>query len=159
MIGNAKPAGSGNSLSLGTTSTKTTPTTTIPATTTTGATGAGTTTTLPATTTTTAATTSGTLLGKASQVALGKPATFTIPSSGDPGIVFQLSAGKFVAYDTVCPHAGCTVGYSSSNNLMVCPCHGSEFLVKNGDVIKGPAPHGLTEYSVVEGSDGNLYLQ
>ncbi len=159
LIGNAKPSGSGNSPSLGSTST-TSPTTTIPpTTTTTGAPGAGTTTSAPATTTTTAATTSGTLLGKASQVAIGKPATFTIPSSGDPGIVFQLSAGKFVAYDTVCPHAGCTVGYSSSNNLMVCPCHGSEFLVKNGDVINGPAPHGLTEYSVVEGSDGNLYLQ
>ena len=53
---------------------------------------------------------------------------------------------------------GCTVGYSPSNNLLVCPCHGSEFLVKNGDVISGPAPHGLTKLDVVEGSDGNLYL-
>jgi thiosulfate dehydrogenase [quinone] large subunit len=64
-----------------------------------------------------------------------------------------------VGYDTVCPHMGCTVGYSPSNNLLVCPCHGSEFLVKNGDVISGPAPRGLTRLDVVEGSDGNLYLK
>jgi hypothetical protein len=31
--------------------------------------------------------------------------------------------------------------------------------VKNGDVISGPAPRGLTRLDVVEGSDGNLYLK
>ncbi len=41
----------------------------------------------------------------------------------------------------------------------VCPCHGSEFNVTTGDVIDGPAPHGLTKLKVVEESNGNLYLQ
>jgi thiosulfate dehydrogenase [quinone] large subunit len=102
---------------------------------------------------------SGTLLGPASSVKVGSAATFTIPSSGDPGIVIQPSSKDFVAYDAVCPHAGCTVGYYAANNLLVCPCHGSEFQVANGDVINGPAPHGLTKLKVVEGTDGNLYLQ
>ncbi len=103
--------------------------------------------------------TSGTLIGSASEVPVGKPAIITVPTTGDPGIIFQLTKDSFVGYDTVCPHMGCTVGYSPSNNLLVCPCHGSEFLVKNGDVISGPAPRGLTRLDVVEGSDGNLYLK
>jgi Rieske Fe-S protein len=40
---------------------------------------------------------------------------------------------------------------------MVCPCHGSQFQVSNGDVINGPAPHGLTEFTVEE-RGGDLYL-
>jgi thiosulfate dehydrogenase [quinone] large subunit len=101
----------------------------------------------------------GTLIGPVSSVPVGSPATFTIPSSGDPGIVFQLSTGNFVGYDAVCPHAGCTVGYSPSAKIMVCPCHGSEFVVATGQVIQGPAPHGLTPLTIVESSNGNLYLQ
>jgi len=103
-------------------------------------------------------TTSGTLLGSASEVPKGQAATFTIPSSGDPGIVIHTD-GAFFAYDAVCPHAGCTVGYYAANDVIVCPCHGSEFAVTTGDVMNGPAPHGLSKLKVVEGSNGNLYLQ
>jgi thiosulfate dehydrogenase [quinone] large subunit len=90
---------------------------------------------------------------------VGSAATFTIPSSGDPGIVMQLTKGNFVAYDAVCPHAGCTVSYAPSAKLMVCPCHGSEFQVATGQVISGPAPHGLTPLNIIESQNGNLYLQ
>ncbi|MHB1210019.1 MAG: Rieske 2Fe-2S domain-containing protein [Acidimicrobiales bacterium] len=101
----------------------------------------------------------GTLLGAAKDVAIGRPAVFTIPSSGDPGIVIELAKGQYVGFDTVCPHMGCTVQYSPSNNMLVCPCHHSEFYANNGDVIQGPAPHGLTKLDIVEGSDSNLYLR
>jgi len=103
--------------------------------------------------------TKGTLLGPASSVPVGSAATFTIPSSGDPGIVLQLTKGTFVAYDAVCPHAGCTVGYTPNAQMMVCPCHGSQFQIATGQVIAGPAPHGLTPLTVVESANGNLYLQ
>lgn len=102
---------------------------------------------------------SGTLLGAAAQVKEGAPATFTIASSGDPGIVIREKNNEFVAYDTVCPHMGCTVGYSASADLLVCPCHGSEFTVSTGAVVRGPSPRGLTKLDVVEEPDGNLYLQ
>ncbi len=103
--------------------------------------------------------TKGTLLGPASSVPVGSAATFTVPSSGDPGIVLQLSPGTFVAYDAVCPHAGCTVAYAASAKLLVCPCHGSQFQVATGQVIAGPAPHGLTPLTVTESASGNLYVQ
>jgi Rieske Fe-S protein len=54
---------------------------------------------------------------------------------------------------------GCTVGYSSATKIIVCPCHGSEFLVSNGDVVQGPATRGLTKLEIVEESNGNLYLE
>ena len=44
-----------------------------------------------------------------------------------------------------------------ANDIIVCPCHGSEFAVTTGDVVNAPAPHGLTKLKIVEGSNGNLY--
>ncbi len=110
------------------------------------------------TTTTAAGAAKGTKLGAAVQVPEGQAATFTIPANGDTGIVLH-KGGKFLAYDAICPHAGCPVGYSSSANEFQCPCHGSTFNVETGAVLAGPAPRGLTALKVVEGSDGNLYLQ
>jgi thiosulfate dehydrogenase [quinone] large subunit len=110
-------------------------------------------------TTSTGAKYSGTLLGPATGVRQSEPATFTIPTSGDPGIIFNEGSEKFIGYDTVCPHMGCTVAYSPSAKLLVCPCHNSEFLVSTGAVISGPAPRGLLKLDVVEEPDGNLYLK
>ncbi|HEV3212888.1 MAG TPA: Rieske 2Fe-2S domain-containing protein [Acidimicrobiales bacterium] len=100
----------------------------------------------------------GTLLGPSSSVPVGQAATFTVPSSGDPGLVLQPSQGQFVAYDAVCPHAGCTVNYFASSHLIACPCHGSEFDPATGSVIVGPATVGLTVLQVTE-ADGKLYVK
>ena len=72
--------------------------------------------------------------------------------------MLQPTHGTFLAYNAICPHAGCTVGYSQGSNLIVCPCHGSIFNPSNGDVEGGPAPHGLAKLAVAEGSDGQLYV-
>jgi thiosulfate dehydrogenase [quinone] large subunit len=111
------------------------------------------------TTTTPVAVPKGKLLGSVTSMPDNSSAAFTIPSNGEPGLVIHTTTGDFVAYNAVCPHMGCTVGYSSANKIIVCPCHGSEFEVSNGHVIVGPAPHGLTKLKVEEGSNGNLYLQ
>jgi thiosulfate dehydrogenase [quinone] large subunit len=101
----------------------------------------------------------GRLLGSVASMPDNSSASFTIPSNGEPGLAIRTTSGDFVAYNAVCPHMGCTVGYSSANKIIICPCHGSEFEVSNGHVIVGPAPHGLTKLKVEEGSNGNLYLQ
>jgi len=72
--------------------------------------------------------------------------------------VIQQTAGQFVAFDAICPHAGCTVAYQSAANIIACPCHGSEFDARTGDVIQGPATYGLTPIKIVKGSNGNLYV-
>jgi thiosulfate dehydrogenase (quinone) large subunit len=101
---------------------------------------------------------SGTAIGLVSDVPVGGSASFTDPSNGDPSIVIQQTADNFVAFDAVCPHAGCTVAYQASARIIACPCHGSEFNPRTGDVVRGPAPIGLTKISVVKGADGNLYV-
>jgi thiosulfate dehydrogenase [quinone] large subunit len=101
----------------------------------------------------------GTPIGMARQVPVGGAASFTDPKTGDPSLVIQLEKGQFVAYDAVCPHAGCTVGYSSAAKLIVCPCHGSEFDPSNGAVVSPPAPHGLTAIRVAEATNGELVVE
>lgn len=110
-------------------------------------------------TTTTAATPSGTAVGPASSVPVGGSASFTDPTSGDPSLVIQQPAGQFTAFDAVCPHAGCTVGYVASARVIACPCHGSEFDASNGNVLRGPASRGLTPITVVKGPNGDLYAE
>jgi thiosulfate dehydrogenase (quinone) large subunit len=99
----------------------------------------------------------GTAIGPAKDVPVGGAAAFSDPRTGDPSLVIQHTAGKFVAFDAVCPHAGCTVQYEQSADLIVCPCHGSQFNAATGAVEVGPAATGLTPITVAEGSNGQLY--
>jgi len=99
----------------------------------------------------------GTAIGLARNVPVGGSASFNDPRTGDPSIVIQATAGKFVAFDAVCPHAGCTVGYDKSAVLIVCPCHGSQFNAHTGAVEVGPATTGLKPIPIAEGSNGQLF--
>lgn len=118
--------------------------------------GATTTTTKPSGST---GTPKGTAVGSSASVPVGGSAAFTDPKSGDPSIVIQQTANDFVAFDAICPHEGCTVAYQASSRIIACPCHGSEFNPKNGDVVRGPAPHGLTPIGITKGPNGDLYVR
>jgi thiosulfate dehydrogenase [quinone] large subunit len=125
--------------------------------------GSGSTTTTGSTTASTGATSTtavpkGTLIGSVTSVPVGGSAAFTDPSSGDPALVIQQTAGDVVAFDAICPHAGCTVAYKQSAKLIACPCHGSEFNARTGNVIRGPATYGLTPIKVITGANGDLYV-
>ncbi len=120
--------------------------------------GSSTTTTVPESSVPNTTAPAGTPIGLASQVPVGSAASFTDPKTGDPGLVLQLAKGRFVAYDAICPHAGCTVGYSSAANLIVCPCHGSEFDPSTGAVVSPPAPHGLSSIQVAVDANGDLVV-
>jgi Rieske Fe-S protein len=67
-------------------------------------------------------------------------------------VVTQPTAGTYKAFTAVCTHQGCTVS-TVSNNVIQCPCHGSEFSAKDGSVVNGPATSPLAAVSVkVSGS-------
>jgi len=68
------------------------------------------------------------------------------------GTVFtQPVAGEFAAFSTTCPHNQCPVN-AVKGDAISCPCHGSEFSIEDGSVIKGPARRGLAAQTVtVEG--------
>jgi len=100
----------------------------------------------------------GTRIGPAADVRVGGSASFQDPSSGDPSLVIQPSQGRFLAFDAVCPHAGCIVQYDQGNKIFACPCHGSMFNGETGAVENGPAPSGLTRIAISKGPDGQLYV-
>jgi thiosulfate dehydrogenase [quinone] large subunit len=91
-------------------------------------------------------------------VSVGGSSTFTDPATGDPALIIQSQPGEFVAFDAVCPHAGCTVAYQSASKIIACPCHGSEFNPRTGAVVRGPATTGLTRIRLNEGFNGEFYV-
>jgi thiosulfate dehydrogenase [quinone] large subunit len=98
----------------------------------------------------------GQVIGQTSQVAVGQALRFTDQRTGDPAYVVQPQSGTFLAFDAICPHAGCEVGFYPSSDQFVCPCHGSRFSGQNGSVLNGPATRGLTSIPVTVGQGGSL---
>jgi thiosulfate dehydrogenase [quinone] large subunit len=98
-------------------------------------------------------------IGNFSQVPLNGAFPFTLAATGDPGVVLQLSRGKYVAYDATCTHAGCTVGYDSTTQALICPCHGAAFdPANNGAVLAGPTSLPLTPIQLRVDSAGNMFV-
>lgn len=59
----------------------------------------------------------------------------------------RVSADRFVALDSICTHAGCTVArFIVANNEMRCPCHGSRYDIE-GHVVVGPAEEPLARFT------------
>jgi nitrite reductase/ring-hydroxylating ferredoxin subunit len=49
--------------------------------------------------------------------------------------------------ENVCPHAGAPLhGGTLDGFCLTCPWHGSQFDVRTGDVVRGPATQGLRRY-------------
>ena len=67
--------------------------------------------------------------------------------------------GKLYAFDDLCPHEACPLssGLLTGTTLM-CQCHGSQFDVTNGAVLRGPATEPLTTYEVRE-ENGEIQVQ
>ena len=61
---------------------------------------------------------------------------------GKQVVVTQPVSGQFKAFSTVCTHMGCIVNQISDGTID-CPCHGSQYSIKTGDVVGGPAPKPL----------------
>jgi nitrite reductase/ring-hydroxylating ferredoxin subunit len=64
--------------------------------------------------------------------------------------------GTFHAFDDTCTHRGCSLAEGDlEETTVICPCHGSEFDVRSGEVLQGPAREPLVTYETrVE--DGDL---
>jgi len=68
-----------------------------------------------------------------------------VQASGNPLLVARTGQDTFTAHTAICTHQTCTIS-GFSNQLFVCPCHGSEFDT-NGMVVRGPASIPLRAYS------------
>ena len=77
-------------------------------------------------------------LASTSEIPVGSGKIF----SSDKVVVTQPASGTFKGFSAVCTHEGCIVD-QISNGTIDCPCHGSQFSIKNGHVVAGPAPSPL----------------
>jgi nitrite reductase/ring-hydroxylating ferredoxin subunit len=55
----------------------------------------------------------------------------------------------FYAFGDICTHQGCSLADGQLDGTTVtCPCHGSEFDVTTGEVLRGPALEPVRSYPV-----------
>lgn len=72
---------------------------------------------------------------------------------GINGVVVYKQGNQYYAFDIMCPYEKketCSIEIDSDEETIVtCKCCGSTFLVASpdGDLISGPAPHGLKKYN------------
>jgi Rieske Fe-S protein len=80
------------------------------------------------------------------------PAGGGVIITGKNIVITQPETGVFKAFSAVCTHQGCIVS-SVADGTIDCPCHGSEFSVKDGSVVHGPATSPLPPVAIkVEGT-------
>jgi len=77
-------------------------------------------------------------LATTSEIPVGSGKIFTVQKV----VVTQPTSGDFKAFSAVCTHMGCIVS-QISNGTIDCPCHGSQYSIKDGAVVAGPAPSPL----------------
>jgi nitrite reductase/ring-hydroxylating ferredoxin subunit len=86
----------------------------------------------------------------------GRPALDGVVIEGREIALARLPDGSWVAFDDSCTHEECPLSQGDlEGERIVCYCHGSEFDLRTGEVLEGPAEDPLSIYSVrVE--DGEL---
>jgi Rieske Fe-S protein len=72
-------------------------------------------------------------------------------------VVTQPTSGEFKAFSAVCTHMGCIVN-QINNGIIDCPCHGSQYSIKTGAVVGGPAPKPLPAKQIKVTGD-NIFLE
>lgn len=82
-------------------------------------------------------------LARTSEIPVGGGKVF----SAEKVVVTQPTAGEFKAFSAVCTHLQCLVDKVAGGTID-CPCHGSEFSVRNGSVVSGPAPSPLPAQAI-----------
>ncbi|MCH2200344.1 MAG: Rieske (2Fe-2S) protein [Fuerstiella sp.] len=65
--------------------------------------------------------------------------------------------GRLVAFNSTCPHLGCSVDYRASNNDFYCPCHTSAFDLDGGKKNVIP-PRGMDELDIRTDDSGQQLL-
>jgi Rieske Fe-S protein len=91
----------------------------------------------PSTPSTQSSQASGTL-GPVADIPVGGGKVF----AGQEVVVTQPTQGHLKCFSAICTHMACTVG-DVSNGTINCPCHGSQYRITDGSVVRGPAPEPL----------------
>jgi Rieske Fe-S protein len=75
---------------------------------------------------------------------------------GESSIIVLNIGGEIRAFDAVCTHEGCPLGWNPAQRLIRCPCHGGAYDT-TGRVVDGPPPAPLHRLEAEVG-DGVIYV-
>jgi nitrite reductase/ring-hydroxylating ferredoxin subunit len=91
-------------------------------------------------------------VGTAADIAVGEMRAFQI---GGAKVTVAHAAGALFAFDDTCTHMGCSLAMGSLDGTTVtCRCHGSQFDVTTGAVLRGPAARPVRSRAIeVHGRD------
>lgn len=81
--------------------------------------------------------------------------TLTRPFDSD--VLVKDANGRYNAFNRVCTHLQCMTNYDPGSETIQCPCHGSIYDARTGEVTSGPAPRALPIIDLEVGSDGEVY--
>ncbi|WP_334170765.1 Rieske 2Fe-2S domain-containing protein [Sinomonas sp.] len=86
----------------------------------------------------------------------GRPKLATL---GDIEVMVVRDGSQILALDNVCTHAGCQLHEGTiDNGRVTCPCHGSQFRLADGAVLRGPAAAPEPSYEA-RVQDGRVQLR
>ena len=85
-------------------------------------------------------------VGNAKDVVAGEMRVFDVAGTR---VNVASAGGHLHAFDDTCTHMGCSLARGKLDGAIVtCPCHGSQFDVTSGAVIRGPAVQPVRSRSV-----------
>ena len=64
-----------------------------------------------------------------------------------PALLVRVNETEWRAFSAVCSHLNCTVQFNQEKRLIWCACHNGYYDL-NGQVVSGPPPRPLEEYTV-----------
>ena len=91
-------------------------------------------------------------VGHAEDVPLDEARAFTVDQKV---VAVARTKEGWHAFDDTCTHQRCSLSEGEIyEDVIVCPCHGSEFALATGEVMNGPADEPVQTYEVrVEGGE------
>lgn len=91
-------------------------------------------------------------VGRSTDVAAGQMRVFEVAGTR---VNVTNADGHLYAFDDTCTHTGCSLARGRLDDTTVtCACHGSQFDVTSGAVLRGPAGRPVRSRSVrVDGTD------
>ena len=76
-------------------------------------------------------------IGSATEVGYGTMRVFDV---GGTKVNVANASGRLYAFDDTCTHTGCSLANGElAGTTVTCACHGSQFDVTSGAVLRGPA--------------------